>query len=40
MKKATTIDEQINRLEARGMSLDFDKKKIREILFDIGYFRL
>ena len=40
MKKATTIDEQINRLEARGMSLDFDKKKIREILLDIGYFRL
>lgn len=39
--KATTIDEQIQRLTDRGMSFTgFSKTKIEEILLDIGYYRL
>ena len=38
-KKATTIDEQIALLKSRGMVID-DVKKVKENLFDIGYFRL
>lgn len=40
MKKATTIDEQIEKMESRGMVLDLGEEKTREILLDIGYFRL
>jgi len=38
--KATTFNEQIERLEERGMELDYDKVKIKEFLLDIGYYRL
>lgn len=38
---ATTIDEQIELLSKRGMSFDgFNNQKIKEILLDIGYYRL
>lgn len=37
---ATTIDQQIKRLETRGMNLDIPKEKIKEVLLDIGYYRL
>ncbi len=40
-KIATTIDEQIQQLTDRGMCLDgFNKQKVKEILLDIGYYRL
>lgn len=39
MKRATTIDEQIELLRSRGMVIK-DEKKAREVLSDIGYFRL
>jgi len=38
--KATTIDEQISLLKARGMDIDITLDKTREILLDIGYYRL
>ncbi len=38
-KKATTIDQQIALLEKRGLTIA-DKKKAREILEDVGYYRL
>lgn len=38
--KATTFNEQITRLEERGMELDYEKAKIKEFLLDIGYYRL
>lgn len=37
---ATRVEEQIEKLENRGMTLDFPKHKIKEILLDIGYYRL
>ncbi len=39
IKTATTIDEQIIRLKERGMAIA-DENKAKEILFDIGYYRL
>lgn len=39
MKTATTIDEQIAMLKERGMIIP-DETKAKEILFDIGYYRL
>lgn len=39
MKTATTIDVQIDKLKARGMSV-CDIKRASEILLDIGYYRL
>lgn len=39
MKQATTIDEQIALLRSRGMIIS-DEEKAREVLADIGYFRL
>lgn len=39
MKPATTIEQQIEILEKRGMTIP-DKQKASEILLDIGYFRL
>jgi len=36
----TTIDQQIAKLEERGMILDLPAEKIKEILLDIGYYRL
>jgi abortive infection bacteriophage resistance protein len=38
--KATNFNEQIVKLEERGMELDYDKDKIKEFLLDIGYYRL
>lgn len=38
-KIATTIDEQINCLESRGLIIE-NKEKAKEVLSDIGYFRL
>jgi abortive infection bacteriophage resistance protein len=40
MKQATTVEEQIERLINRGMILDLGYEKTKEILSDIGYFRL
>jgi len=37
---ATDINTQIDKLKNRGMILDFDEPKIKEILLDIGYYRL
>lgn len=39
MKQATTIEEQIALLKNRGMFIG-DKEKAKEILMDIGYYRL
>ena len=39
MKLATNIDEQIQKLKQRGMIIE-DEAKAREILLDIGYYRL
>ena len=38
-KLATNVDEQIAKLESRGMTIG-DKDKAKECLLDIGYFRL
>jgi abortive infection bacteriophage resistance protein len=40
MKQATTVEQQIKTLEDRGMSIDLSEDKAKEILSDIGYFRL
>lgn len=37
--KATTVEEQIQRLKERGMEIS-DESKAKEILLDIGYYRL
>lgn len=39
LKRATTVEEQISKLRERGILIS-DEKKAKEILFDIGYFRL
>ena len=39
MKKATTIEEQIKRLRDRNVTI-VDEEKAKEILLDIGYYRL
>lgn len=39
MKKATTIEEQIERLRSRGMSIG-SVERARDILLDVGYYRL
>ncbi len=38
--KATTVEEQIALLESRGMEIDISVAKAKEILLDIGYYRL
>jgi abortive infection bacteriophage resistance protein len=40
MKQATTVQEQIEKLKKRGLVLDMEEGKAKEILNDIGYFRL
>ena len=40
MKQATTVQQQIQILEQRGMTIDTGHDKATEILSDIGYFRL
>ncbi len=37
---ATTFNEQIALLEKRGMTIDLEPNKAKEILLDIGYYRL
>ena len=37
---ATTVEEQITLLETRGMLLDYPMEKVKEILLDVGYYRL
>lgn len=39
MKKATTIEEQIEKLRSRGMSIG-TVERAREVLLDVGYYRL
>ena len=39
MKQATNIDQQIDKLTSRGMTID-NPEKAKENLLDIGYFRL
>lgn len=38
-RKAITLDEQIAKLRSRGMNIS-DVEKAKEVLFDIGYYRL
>ena len=38
-KFATNVEEQIAKLESRGMTIS-DREKAKECLLDIGYFRL
>ena len=38
--KATSVEDQIKKLRKRGMDLDMEDDKIKEILLDIGYYRL
>ena len=38
-KRATTLDEQVALLRSRNMIIE-DEKKAKEILFDVGYFRM
>lgn len=40
MKHATTVEQQIEILKNRGMQIDTGEEKAKEILNDIGYFRL
>ena len=40
MKQATTVEQQIAILKNRGMQIDLGEEKAKEILIDIGYFRL
>jgi len=37
---ATNTNDQIAKLRERGMELDYDDAKVKEILLDIGYYRL
>jgi abortive infection bacteriophage resistance protein len=37
---ANNIKDQIEKLSSRGMELDFEEAKIKEILLDVGYYRL
>lgn len=39
-KKAITVEEQIQKLKDRGMLMDLGEEKAKEILLDIGYYRL
>ena len=40
MKQATTVEQQIEELKNRGVQIDISEEKAKEILSDIGYFRL
>lgn len=40
MKKATTVEEQIEKIKSRGMLFNLSEDKVKEVLSDIGYFRL
>ena len=38
-ERATTVDQQIELLRSRGMDIE-DEVKAKEILLDVGYYRL
>ena len=38
-RKAITLDEQVSLLRSRNMTIS-DELKAKEILFDVGYFRM
>jgi abortive infection bacteriophage resistance protein len=38
--KATTINEQVEKLKSRGLIFDSGIEKVKEVLLDIGYYRL
>jgi abortive infection bacteriophage resistance protein len=38
--KATTINEQVEKLKSRGLVFDSGVEKVKEVLLDIGYYRL
>lgn len=40
MKKSTTVEQQLAKLQDRGMLIDIPNEKAIDILSDIGYFRL
>jgi abortive infection bacteriophage resistance protein len=40
MKRAITVEQQIELLKNRGMQIDISEEKAKEILNDVGYFRL
>jgi len=40
VKKATTLDEQIELYKSRGCELDLPKEEIENILLSVGYYRL
>ena len=37
---ATTVEQQIQKLTDRGMVLDWSEEKVKEVLLDVGYYRL
>jgi len=37
---ATNTSQQLEILKERGMNLDYSDNKVKEILLDIGYYRL
>ena len=37
---ATTVEQQIQILKDRGLNLDLGDEKVKEVLLDIGYYRL
>lgn len=39
-KSATTVEEQVQKLKDRGMIMDWGEDKAKEVLLDIGYYRL
>lgn len=39
-KEATSVEKQLEKLKSRGMVFDLGENKAREILLDIGYYRL
>jgi abortive infection bacteriophage resistance protein len=38
--KATTINEQVEKLKSRGLVFDSGVEKVKEVLLDIGFYRL
>ena len=40
MKQASTVEQQIEKLKRGGMLMDIPEEKVKEILSDIGHFRL
>lgn len=40
MKKATTVDEQITELTARGLNIDLKQDVVKKYFEEIGYYSL